>query len=43
MIHCIMLAVMTQFPLEALYSRSYTLRYVVFELLSVVLFAPCFY
>lgn len=43
MIHCIMVAVLTQFPLEALYSRRYTLSgllsYVVFELLGMMLFA----
>lgn len=43
MIHCIMVAVMTQFPLEALYSKIYTLsgllNYVVFELLGMMLFA----
>lgn len=43
MIHCIMGAVMTQFPLEVLYSRRHTLSAllsnVVFELLSMMLFA----
>lgn len=34
-----MVAVMTQFLVEALYSRRYALRYTTFELLSVMLFA----
>lgn len=47
MIHCITPAALTQFPLEALYSRRYTfsgpLSYVVFELLGMMLFAfKCF-
>lgn len=43
MIYCIMVAVMTQFPLEALNSGTYTLSgllgFVVFELLRMMLFA----
>lgn len=34
-----MVAVMTQFLVEALYSRRYTLRYMAFDLLSLMSFA----